>query len=273
MKFNEEEIQEIADDYASGMSARQIALCRKTSDWTIRKLLALKRVRLRSLKETGCIRFYKSIPMTSQLMEIIDGELLGDGGIINYKYGSSFSFSTKHNEYAIWLASFFSKENVDFVGSGVRMLRRFDKRTGKRRIEFNFRTKSTSEMKEIGQRWYKGGRKVIPLDLSLSNISLLHWWLGDGSRDKKSGIGHFCTDAFTEREVCRLSRLLNNLIGIESRVVKRKNPNGNGVFRIQVSRLDLDRMFDFIGDAPLTCLAYRWSHRRVSSNDYTKTVR
>lgn len=263
MRFCSDEIDQISQAYMEGASMREIALQMRASPTTIKNVLVGRDVSFRSVAETATLTYSRSIPITQSLLETIEGELLGDGSIRHYRHISSFVFSSKHKEYAQWLSNFFIREKVELGRSGVYPVVWFDERIQKTCIRFSFYTRGTSEFRAIGDRWYRNGTKIVPPDLHLSKTSLLHWWLGDGSRDKYDGFGRLCTDAFEEHEVYFLSSLLNDLVAIESTVILRKNPNGTEVLRIYIPRLDLDKMLSFLGSAPLACLAHRWGIQEV----------
>lgn len=252
----------IVQEYQSGSSITALALRYHMSWLTIRHLLLDANVPLRTLREAQRLCRRCSAPMSTELQERVKGELLGDGRIVVGKHLSYFVFASKHREYAEWLLSWFKQERVPIGKGGVCRVEQYDARTMKTYTRYTFRTKSTEEFHSIGVTWYVNGVKRAPPDLLLSKLSVLHWWLGDGSIG--NGCGHFCTDCFTADVVSKLSLLLNELFGIDSRVVQRKNPNGEIVHRIYMRKTSLTKMLDEIGHSPIACLAYRWMPRRFS---------
>ncbi len=247
---------ELVEQYMAGQSIASLARKFHMGHLTVRRLLESNGVAVRSPEEQKRLSRTRSVPMSHQLQERLVGELLGDGRIILGKHMSPFSFASKHIEYAQWMASLFSLEHIPLAKGGVKRIEQQDARTGRTYMRYAFLTKGTVELHAFGAAWYAAGKKSIPTTLVLSKLAVLHWWLGDGTIGRRCGF--FCTDCFTSQEVERLSKDLNRLFDICSRPVRRRNPNGNEVFRIYLPRVSLVKMLNSIGMPPLKCLAHRW---------------
>jgi hypothetical protein len=80
---------------------------------------------------------------------------------------------------------------------------------------------------------------------------VLHWFLCDGACSVNRGSGHMmlCTDSFTRHEVEFLQVRLQS-VGIESSLMNNR--------RIRVRQKSIGRFYEYIGESPVKCLAYKW---------------
>src|SRR5947207_2878946 len=69
--------------------------------------------------------------------------------------------------------------------------------------EYAIRSSSSQFLKEQRLRWYPEWKKIVPRDVLLDPVSILHWYLGDGSLCVHRGYvkgAKFCALAFTDDE-------------------------------------------------------------------------
>jgi LAGLIDADG DNA endonuclease family len=78
----------------------------------------------------------------------------------------------------------------------------------------------------------------------LTPIELAHWIMGDGYYD--DGVVKICTDNFTQEEVLKLIKVLDNKFEIKSSINRRKNPNGNIVWIIRVRKLSMEKLIKLV---------------------------
>lgn len=111
-----------------------------------------------------------------------DGNLLGDGSLINSNKNKSshfsFVFNNKHQTYLEWL----SERLVLLTGRPIWNRSYFDKRTTKWYYCYWMRSLSSSFLSAQYKRWYPNGVKIIPDDINVNADFLLHFFLDDGSR-------------------------------------------------------------------------------------------
>jgi len=178
---------------------------------------------------------------------ILDGLLLGDAYIPRNQSLLYFGQCGKNREYVELVAGVlgFGRERVR---DRVRLP---DKRTGKAYVCSELRTFSDPLFARLRERWYRDGKKVVPEDLKGSPECVLHWFLCDGACSVIRGGAHLmlCTDAFHPEEVERLRSLLAS-VNIESS--QTAGP------RIRVRQKSVGRFYEYIGDCPVSCLAYKW---------------
>lgn len=178
---------------------------------------------------------------------ILDGLLIGDAYIPAKQHLLYFGQCRKCREYVEYIA-------LRLGYSADRVLdrtRQPDKRTGKRYECSELRTLSHPAFAELRERWYAGGKKVVPEDLRISPEFVLHWFLCDGACSANRGSGQLmlCTDSFTTKEVVFLQSLLAS-VEIESSMMASR--------RIRVCQRSIALFYEYIGDCPVRCLAYKW---------------
>lgn len=135
-------------------------------------------------------------------MEIIDGSMLGDGGI----YKGRFSFSNTDIEYAQLKSSaleIFNPSTYIINGSKYNSNR-------KEYLQVRFPARIWSRQQQ--DRWYKEGIKRIPTDLKISPLLLTIWYLDDGYLQVIGSHYHIilATNGFILEDVKFLSNLLKD---------------------------------------------------------------
>jgi len=196
----------------------------------------------------GCNKV-KSFPISPKLMEIIEGELLGDGSMKKGIHQSGFSHHSSNKEYSKYLSSKFIEYGIPLIGNGVVAEHYQNKKY------YSFQTVKTIDFHHIRNLWY-GDKKRIPNELNITPTIVLHWWLGDGSvRNGVSGI--FCTDCFSLDDINLLKKKLDTNISIKSRIVLEKNK----YYRISIPCQYMGQFLNYIGESPVKSLSYKWNVR------------
>lgn len=165
--------------------------------------------------------------------EIILGSLLGDGsltlskGYVHARF--SFRHSVRQKDYFFWkaneLKSISGEKSVWEQGRGGQ--------DGWGRAKWRYQSRALPELTEIHHLAVREGKKFIRrkwLNL-MTPLSLLVWWLDDGSLVRNSRRGVFCTDGFSLAEVKILRRYLETKWGVISRVGK-LGREGKNYFRL-----------------------------------------
>lgn len=193
-----------------------------------------------------------SIPL--KVLEIITGELLGDGYIrynpkklpgINGRL--EFTFSAKNVNYIKYL----KYGALEFICTKSKptpwpnpLLK------NKEPTQYWFSSKHLPLFSQLHSLWYKEVDdkyiKIIPerIEEMLTPVGLAHWIMGDGYFD--NGGVKICTDNFTQKEVLKLIEIIESKFGIKSSLNKRSNPNGKIVWRIRVRKLSMEKLIKLI---------------------------
>lgn len=179
-------------------------------------------------------------------MEIINGELLGDGSIYlsgSYKTNACFCHSTANFSYGKYL---YKKLENDIPLLGAEILKA---RGGNK--QFRTRTTTNVSWTEIYKKWYINNKKIVPENIKLTKETCLHWYLGDGYfEDKTSKIS---TCGFTKDEIDKLSKALTNL-GFKAAANKRSG----GYYVIRFSKYYYKDFLNWIGNCPVNGYEHRW---------------
>jgi len=184
--------------------------------------------------------------------EYIDGFLLGDGGVgIDRRMKSKkarYRCSLEYREFCKYLIGFF-KGTVSKYNS-IKM---------KQGFFFEGSTLYSEEAYKQYIRWYpknKTGKRLkqIPNDVEITPISVMMWYLGDGSlvkpEDNSTVMLRLSTDGFLKEGVLLLAKKLND-IGIKCH---RNNDN-----RIMVDARGIPAFFNYIGrTSPVKCYDYKF---------------
>jgi hypothetical protein len=110
------------------------------------------------------------------------------------------------------------------------------------------------------EKWYpklNKYKKSVPKDISLDEISLLHWFLDDGwsSYVKNHIVVGICSQSFSQDDQLRLCGELWNKFGIKATV---NHCNSGTKYFIYIWRHYVKLFFDTIGKPPVKSLAYKW---------------
>ncbi|GAI86654.1 unnamed protein product, partial [marine sediment metagenome] len=124
------------------------------------------------------------------------------------------------------------------------------------------------ELKDLWRKWYRPATeeerkiqpwrkfiKIIPLDLELTPLTCLMWYIGDGclgqsGRSRKITLS---TQGFAGQEVNQLSSKMKGL-GIKTTTCKDKT--------IYVWARSVSDFLDYIGPCPVKCYGYKWGLKK-----------
>ena len=95
-----------------------------------------------------------------------------------------------------------------------------DKRTNKTYKNLNFWSKALPLLNEFYTKFYDSKVKIVPSDLSLlTPLALAHLVMQDGARGSSKGL-YICTDAFSHKDVKRLTQYLSDRFNIKCSIHK-----------------------------------------------------
>ena len=187
------------------------------------------------------------IIISNEASEILEGELLGDGGLEPTKTlgNPGFVHSTANFHYSIYLEQTLYKAGIS-VHSEILPSRNNGKK--QRRI----RTPNNQSFRQLLLDWYPQGVKVVPENLILTKEKCLHWYLGDGYVECKSS--KLSTCGFTWDEVHRLAEMMR-VLGFKASVDRH-----SGDYPVLRLLTAASRDFlDWIGPCPVIGYEHRWN--------------
>lgn len=235
----------------------------------------LKQMNLKPKNMSSCVSSGKvrSILLPKDLINVFDGEMLGDGGLIRYKDQGSFreSFGHDKKEWADYLFNILLVNNIPFVGNKI-----FNKKpSGKsKNMVWQFATKNVLELGELHKKWYVKNNnfdcnipfsfknrkfiKTVPSDIVLTQKCLLHWYIGDGAVNDSGGC-MLHTEGFSWSEVEFLRFRLKEDFNILSSHNKKNT--------IYIPCKERIKLIEIIKSCPVQCYEYKWANLNYSSKD------
>lgn len=195
----------------------------------------------------------QSLMLTKQQQAIVVGLLLGDGHAETSNGGRTFRLKVEHSfrqkAYVDWL---YQKLN-NFVLTPPQIKNRVV--DGKARPKYWFSTISTIVLSDYGRLFYPTGVKIVPKAIRelVTPLSLAVWFMDDGSLKSKLHRARIInTQAFDEKSLQRLQRMLLNKFGIKT--VLRKQPEGKQIYILSDT---VERFLNLIKPYVVNSMAYK----------------
>ncbi len=232
--------------HGQGRSLSEIARIYGTNVGTVHRIFKRLGIERRRPVEAADLAATKSVALSEYLVELIEGELLGDGSLRRYRNGAQFVYTTKYYEFAEWLRGQLEAEGVEC--SGITKYRHPAGNT-----VFRFQTLTYQELGWLYDKWYgEDGRKRLPEDFRLTPVRLRQWFMGDGSNVTESSAKYIaCVSSFSAEDKVRLKEELERLLGHEVRMHE-------GGKKFYIPAAAARRMFGLIGPCPVACYEYKW---------------
>jgi len=219
----------------------------------IYNIMEYNNIKTRTISESRSTLNINESYLDEKTIEWIDGFLLGDGSIgCNRKTFKSarFSIGSSEEEWASYAISGLIKYNPSKASS----------KGWKFRIEkpsrpiFSSATKMHPDISLQAKRWYPNGKKIVPKDVRITPISIMLWYLGDGSvgRQMRATNLSLATCGFTPEENNDILIPKLGQLGIRARYGRVKND-------IIVCSDSIKPFFDTIGHkSPISCYDYKF---------------
>lgn len=149
--------------------------------------------------------------LTSYGYNLIEGELLGDGGIFKRNENgqtAAYQHGTSREKYRDWLVQ-------ELEGLGF-----YTRKTTHEAETFTAYKLSTRNyycLEQIRQRWYPDGTKRVPQGFRLTPVSLRQWFIGDGGVSTRESWNRIRlhTEGFDSQSLERLKTALR-WIGVKA---------------------------------------------------------
>lgn len=232
--------------YTEGLSLRAIGKLQGVSNISITRSMERFNLKRRTKAEGKHYSNGNSCDLTKEAKDWINGELLGDGCIIQHgNYSAQFHYGSKHREYICFVSTTLSSFGIEQAGN-IRMQGGND---------YHYCSRSYPELLKIQKNWYINRKKTVPKDIELTPITCKQWFIGDGtmiSRDRTFSYIVLCSMGFSSECIDVLTHKLNN-IGFSTRV--------NGKRNITIRTISTKDFLEYIGDCPVDCYQYKWQGR------------
>jgi len=235
------------------LSINQIAELCNCNHVTIWNWLIKLNIKIRSKNEAIHLIKANHCRLSEEVIEWIDGELLGDGCLVSRsKYSARFFYTSKYLKYAEYIR--------DTLNSfGIKQIGKINKQYHKKYSCYTYRYTSRSyvELLPIFKQWYPEPmkKKIIPRNIKLTSLTLRQEYIGDGHLRHQKGRKPFIllsTCGFLMKDVEWLVSQLNKLGFISTR-----QPASNTVY---ISGHSTKQFLSYIGICPIQCYQYKWSY-------------
>jgi hypothetical protein len=200
-------------------------------------------------------------PLSLKVLEVIDGEMLGDGSLAMSEKNARFTYGTINREWTDYLREALSEIEMSIVRTQPET-RTVDEdgKVSHRQEKYVWETLVHTGLTEQRKRWYPDGKKIVPRDLVLTPTVLLHWYIGDGSvkkpgpKSEKQEI-FLHSNCFNDNDIDFLIEKLAGL-GIEARA-NRTSPTKSGQ-KLRIVNSSIPRFFNVIGQCPVPSYQKKW---------------
>lgn len=199
---------------------------------------------------------------------VIDGCLLGDGFLRTYNRESDKSYpafykKNIHYNHVLYVGNLlFSNEAASRVRQFINHL------NGKEFPCCGIRSLSHKSLKPFYERWYPASNnyiKLVPRDIQIDEVVLLHWFLDDGTSSYRVRNGKittqvklsFCSESFTKEDQEFLCEQMHAKFPSVTPRVYPYNHGGTG-YRIRIIQSQVAEFLRIIGPPPVEELAYKW---------------
>jgi len=194
------------------------------------------------------LRSGNHVTVTEDLLEYLDGTLLGDGGL--YSSASDISacyhVGQKHMSYVTYVEALLCRFGIRRSGQILAMR---DHSASVNTVKaFLYQSRMYRELREQRERWYPHGKKRVPTDVRLTPLSIRTWFLEDGClhrrKDSKTLSVILCTHGFSDDGREMLADALRARLG-----TKHVHINKPGVIRFARSEV-VRSFFEYIAPLP-----------------------
>lgn len=237
-----------------GKTSREIAQSIGVVGSAVCRWLKEVGIETRTPTQSKFINYKNKCNFTPEIEEFITGELLGDGSLVsNCDYTAYYSHGSKYKEYIQYLIDVFAEYDIEMSGNLRSNSRKDDS------LLHAFVTRTYKELKPLHNRFYPSGKKIVPLDLKLTPITVRQWYIGDGTFSNHI---EFATNGFSE---CDVDFLITKILELGITATKHKGSksklDGQQQYTIGISAYDNSKFFQFIGDCSCKIkdiYGYKW---------------
>lgn len=182
-------------------------------------------------------------------LEVINGNLLGDGYIYyktKEKHYPVFAVDYKYKKYCQYI-----KSCNPFLTGKIRHRDRSSSRYKSKVEHYICESRASSVLKDLHNKWYPKGIKIVPRDLVITPTTLLIWFLDDGYRSSACSGLSIATDGFSTKDVYFLKYLLESTYNFNITVTQER--------RLYIKAESSKDFLDIIGECPVKCYEHKWN--------------
>lgn len=180
--------------------------------------------------------------LTRHQMDVLEGDLMGDGSVVKNGNKSRYQGSNNKREY------------LEFVKTQLPDKMFTDSCWQKDRDTHHLNSRAIDAVDKIRDKWYPDGEKSLPDGFSLTSTHLLHWYIGDGDLKQPESSPRIRARWLSEENAYKLKDQMEYMFG-----------NGNVTIyisgkdkRFHFNHEGRDRFFRFVGSCPVDDYKYKW---------------
>lgn len=217
----------------------------------------------------------QKIQLTDIQIQVLNGALLGDGSLILHKNGKNaqLSYTSKSKQHVEFVMNYFKKY---WSSEGLYYSQYLDSRTNKYYSSYRIRTFTNECFTDLYYNWYKDGIKIIPNNLTLTPLTCLIWYIGDGGiiRPGSQEYIKLATQCFNKQDQERI--LLPQLAAFNPTLVKGdiSKITGEQQYFIRIPHIKEQEFLTYLGNCPFEDYLYKWQYtpykNKLPKEDYSK---
>lgn len=260
---NYEQKRKILGRYQRGESMNSIAQKCSVCGRTIGRWLDIWNEKKRTRAEQIHLAKTNTFQFTNHHIEVLEGELLGDGSLIKYPHRPLADYCFALNN-TVKNHCLLVKEELPgpLFATGSPWYATKHGQWAKQG-QWVLKSRSHPSLTELEDIWYRDRIKVVPESLTLTRTVLYFWYIGDGglvarSNIKRGGVPYirFATDGFSESDVNLLLKKLKEM-GYDSTLNKCSSPKKGAGLRIALTADSTRKFVDEIKN-PIPEYEYKW---------------
>ena len=252
--------QFIIDKYNEGLSSVHISNIIRKHPTTILRILRRNNISIRTIKESVVTHNKKEIiELSSSFKNIMLGLLAGDGSLRIPKKGINpkYTHTDKNHGAIIHFRQLFIDEGIAVSDIYKRVQK---SKYGDINITYKFETEVSPEFLEFYSMFYPiDTRKRLP-NFRVSPLSLLYWYIGDGSVRRPNNCVNFGGQITNKWGNENILNQMKDLFG--DKIVYYDNPNYRNFY---FPPKEFKLLLSYIGECPIECYKYKWISRRGST--------
>lgn len=203
------------------------------------------------------------IILSEEQIEVLNGAMLGDGSLYIHSNGgknAQLIYTSKSRQHVEFVMNYFKEY---WSGENLKYSTFFDNRTNKEYSRYTIKTYTNQTFTDYYQKWYQTNNKKshIPLDLKLTPLTCLIWYIGDGGLIQGNSHSQYIklsTQCFSKEDQENI--LLPQLSTFNATLMKAdKKQDNKQQYYIYIPHVNEEDFFNFIGKCPFSDYQYKWN--------------
>ena len=203
----------------------------------------------------------KNFTITPYMQEVINGSMLGDASFIKQKRNgmtctATFTLTTACEQYS------------DYLLKQLPGMRQLLANISAYPDNIYYQVhKTNKQFIAMREEWYPAqangtSYKEVPFGLELTPTTVLHWYLGDGHKNKDGYFIQLHTEGFKAKDVEMLALKLSDAVGIPVKTHQLNLTSENPYVSYKVvyisGKANVAKFLEYIGECPFAQYRHKW---------------